>query len=105
MLALNDQNFDKNIDKYRIVLVDFWAPWCAPCKSLDPILRSITNTEKDIKVMSMNIEENPSIASSLGVKSVPTLMLFRQGSCIGSRIGFADKPTILTWVEDLLSSV
>ncbi len=82
------------------VLVDFWAEWCGPCRMLTPILEELSSeiTDKAV-IVKVNIDQNPQIASQLGVRSIPTMILFKGGQAISNMVGVNPKPKIKTWVE------
>ena len=82
------------------VLVDFWAEWCGPCKEIAPILDEIADEMKDkIKVVKINIDENPNIPNKYGIQSIPTMIIFKKGEPISTKIGAAIKSEVKTWIE------
>lgn len=100
----NDQNFDNDILTDDLaVLVDFGAEWCGPCKQLDPILEEIAseNTDK-LKVLKINIDDNPMTPQKFGVRGIPTLMLFNKGKLIDTKVGSLPKTALETWIESNL---
>jgi len=101
---LTDQNFDKEIQDSKIpVLVDFWAQWCGPCVSFAPVLEEFAEQMKDkIKVAKLNIEDNPEVASKMGIRSIPTLLLFKEGKMIATKVGFVTKEVIISWVKEYI---
>jgi thioredoxin 1 len=101
MLPVTDKDFHQEIEKYKgISIVDFWAEWCAPCKVFLPIVRDVSETiEARVKVMSMNIDESPEIPAKLGIRSIPTLMMFRDGKLIETKIGTMQKTALIEWIE------
>lgn len=70
------------------VLVDFWAPWCGPCKRVGPVLEELAQKlEGRLKVAKMNVDENPQIPAQLGIRSIPTLVVYKQGKAVDTRVG------------------
>ncbi|OGY80040.1 MAG: thioredoxin [Candidatus Kerfeldbacteria bacterium RIFCSPHIGHO2_02_FULL_42_14] len=96
-LILTDQNFEKEVIMSQTpVLVDFWAPWCGPCKILGPIVEEVAKEYegKNIKVGKLNVDENPQTASQFGIMSIPTLLIFKDGKVLEQLIGVQDKSKI-----------
>ena len=81
MLTLNESTYKSTLTNNSVVLVDFWAPWCGPCKSVIPLVEAISKEYKDNAVFGkVNIDENSDIAIELGIRSIPTLVLFKNGT-------------------------
>ncbi|MCM8799235.1 MAG: thioredoxin [Candidatus Omnitrophica bacterium] len=102
ILILNDDNFESEVLKSnQIILVDFWAPWCAPCRIIAPIVEEIAKEYKDkIKVAKLNVEDYPSIASRFGIMSIPTLIIFKDGKAVESLIGVVSKNQIISRIKN-----
>lgn len=92
-INVSESDFDQKVVKSSLpVLVDFWAPWCGPCKMAEPVLEELSETYKDKMVIAkVNVDENQNIASKYSVLSIPTTILFKQGKEIGRQVGFAGK--------------
>jgi thioredoxin 1 len=94
-IGLTDSNFASEISKYPIMLVDFWAPWCGPCRMVSPIIEQLSR-EYSGKVAfgKVNVDENQRIATSFGIQSIPTLMIFRNGKAVDVMVGALPKAQI-----------
>lgn len=87
-VTLTEANFQEAVDKYALLVVDLWAPWCGPCKMLGPIIESLAKKRKaDITFGKLNVDDCPSIASKFGVMSIPTLLVFKNGEKIEEFVG------------------
>jgi thioredoxin 1 len=93
LVKLTDSNFDQEVLKAdKPVLVDFWAPWCGPCRTIGPVVENIAETFKDrVKVGKINIDDNPDTAKAYGVMSIPTIALFKGGNVVGTLIGLVPR--------------
>ena len=100
----NDQTFDKDISINDVpVVVDFGAEWCGPCKVLDPILEEIAVENKDkVKIYKMNIDENPMTPQKYGIRGIPTVMIFKNGELIDTKVGRLPKTALETWIQSNL---
>ena len=99
---INQNEFEKEVEKsQKPVIVDFYATWCGPCKMLSPILEEIAETEKDVKILKVDIDENMDLAQKFGIMSVPTLMLFKDGEEYGREIGFKPKEQLKEIIDEL----
>ena len=103
-LQTSDSNFEKDVIASNFpTLVDFWAEWCGPCKQIGPILEEIAEEKKDIlKVVKLNIDENPLTPQKYGVRGIPTLMLFKNGKLIDTQVGSIPKSSLNEWIENSL---
>jgi thioredoxin 1 len=93
LIHVSDENFEQEVLKAdKPSIVDFWAPWCGPCRALSPMVEELAATYKDrIKVAKLNIDDSPLTAEKLGVRSIPTLMLFKDGKLLDTLIGLVPK--------------
>lgn len=87
IVNVSDKNFNQTIQN-GLVLVDFWAPWCGPCRMIAPILEELSRQEgKRVTIAKLNVDENPLTAGKYGVMSIPTLKLFKNGKAVSSVVG------------------
>ena len=102
---INDKDFANEIlsDK-GLVLVDFWAEWCGPCKQLAPVLEQIqTEYEGKVKIFKLNIEESPETPTKYQVRGIPNLLLFKDGEVVDSKVGALPKKVLTDWLESNLA--
>ena len=101
ILNLNQSNFSTIIhNENKLILVDFWAEWCAPCKMLAPILEEISkDLEEKILICKVNLDENQDLASEFSIKSIPTLLLFENGKLKDTKVGLLSKTDLLNWID------
>lgn len=100
-VTVNKDNFDKEVLKSRKpVVVDFWAEWCGPCKMIAPALDEISAEMKgQVKIAKLNIDENPELATQFGVRSIPTLLMFKNGEVSSNMVGAAPKSRLAEWIK------
>lgn len=90
----------KDLIQDELVLVDFFATWCGPCKMLSPILEELSNERSDIKIIKMDVDSCPTLSKEYGIMSVPTLMLFKHGEIVSKEHGFMPKQALETWISN-----
>ena len=97
----NENDFEKEVLKSNLpVIVDFWAEWCGPCKMLTPILEELSNEMKnEINVVKVNLDDNQDLAMKYSIRSIPTLLLFKEGNLIDTKVGLLPKSEIVTWFK------
>tara|TARA_Y100001936_G_scaffold253279_1_gene317019 strand:- start:2460 stop:2783 length:324 start_codon:yes stop_codon:yes gene_type:complete len=102
VIESNDSNFENDVLKSDIpVLVDFWAPWCGPCKAVAPVLEEISIEFKDkIKIIKINVDDNQEYAAKYGIQSIPTLLVFNKGELKNQIIGALPKNEIEKFLLD-----
>ena len=98
---LSGETFGAYIEE-GVVLVDFWAPWCGPCRMLGPMFEELSGEIKGVKFAKVDITENDELAQKFGVMSIPTLVLFKDGEEAGRMMGVVPKEHLKQWVEDKL---
>ncbi|OGB93382.1 MAG: thioredoxin [candidate division NC10 bacterium RIFCSPLOWO2_12_FULL_66_18] len=105
ILTLTDADFDAQVKAQPLIVVDFWAEWCGPCRMVAPVLEELANEYSDrLTVGKVNVDENRQTAARFGVRSIPTLMFFRDGSRADQVIGAHPKATIKAKIDQLLDA-
>ncbi len=98
--AISDASFEQDVLKADgPVLVDFWAEWCGPCKAIGPVLEELAaEMQGKVTIVKLNVDENPVVASKFGIRSIPTLMMFKGGESTATKIGGAPKGQLQQWI-------
>ena len=102
-LELTDGNIKEIINSGKPVVVDFWAEWCGPCRSVAPILDELASIFQDqVRITKINIDENPDTPMKFGVRSIPTLILFKDGKPLKTQVGALPRSALEEWVRGAL---
>ena len=101
-ISVDKENFSTEVlQNDKLVLVDFWAEWCGPCKQIGPILEEISSDyEGKLSVVKVNIDENPITPTNYGVRGIPTLLLFKNAELVSTKVGAFPKLTLLEWIDE-----
>ena len=99
-INVSESNFDEVVLKSELpVLVDFWATWCGPCRMLGPVVASVAKEEEGkVLIAKVNVDENPELAQRFGIRSIPTLMLFKDGIAVNTSLGFIPKDKLKAFI-------
>ncbi len=106
LIDINDSNFDEIVLKSKTpVLIDFWAPWCTPCKMVTPVVEELSNEyEGKVTFGNVNVDETPKIAVKYGIMSIPTLIIFKNGQPVSNIVGYRPKDQIKQSLDAALSA-
>jgi thioredoxin 1 len=100
---ITDSNFQAEVvESATPTLVDFWAPWCGPCRMVSPVLEQIDAERDDVRVVKLNVDDNQQTAAQFGVMSIPTMILFKNGQPIHQIVGAQPKPRIESQLDSVL---
>lgn len=99
-LEITDSNYKEILAESKPVVIDFWAPWCGPCKMIAPVLDQLAQEwEGRVKIVKMNVDENREIPAQFGVRSIPTLVVFKNGQVVANRAGALPKPQLEAFIN------
>lgn len=103
-VKVTDASFQNDVLSATVpVVVDFWAEWCGPCKMIGPSLEEIAKElDGKVKIAKVNVDENPGIAGQLGIRSIPTLMLYKDGKVASQKVGAAPKGELKKWIDSAI---
>ncbi|MDD8023559.1 MAG: thioredoxin [Paracoccaceae bacterium] len=103
-VAVTDATFDEEVRKSSLpVVVDFWAEWCGPCRQIGPSLEELAKQfDGKVKIVKVNVDENPDSPAVLGVRGIPALFLFKDGQVVSNKVGAAPKAALQSWIESVL---
>lgn len=100
VIHLNDADFDSVIESDTPTLVDFWAPWCGPCKAIGPVIEDLaTEYDGKVTIAKMNVDDNPQTPSKFGIRAIPTLILFKSGEVVDQITGSTGKSQLVALIE------
>lgn len=95
----NEENFDTLVSG-DLTVVDFFAEWCGPCKMLGPVLAELASERSEVKFVKMDVDQNPNLAKTYGIMSVPTLILMKKGQIVSKKSGYMPKELLTDWIEE-----
>jgi thioredoxin 1 len=102
VLEVTDDNFKEEVlESKEPVLVDFWASWCGPCQAMGPILEETASELNGVKVVKVNVDENPQSSSNYGVMSIPTLLVFKDGEVVDQMVGLQSKDSLISKLSQI----
>ena len=100
-ITSTDETFNKIISENKLVLVDFWAPWCTPCKQIAPILEEISDEmSNEVVIAKLNIDEEVNTGTKFGIRGIPTMLLFKSGELKATKVGATTKSNIVSWIKE-----
>ena len=101
--AVSDSEYENSVNDNEWVLVDFWAPWCGPCKAIAPVLEQVAS-EREILIAKVDTDSNPANAGKLGVRGIHALFLYHNGKVVSKQSGAMPKPALLSWIDQHMTA-
>ena len=101
-IHVTDDSFDKEVRQSELpVIVDFWAEWCGPCKQIGPALEELSDEYAGkIKIVKVNVDDNPNSPAQMGVRGIPALFMFKDGEIVSNKVGAAPKASLKSWIDE-----
>lgn len=101
-LEFTEENFESlAVKSDKLVMIDFWAEWCGPCKQIGPALEELSaEMDGKVKIVKVNVDENPDSPAKMGVRGIPALFLFKDGEVVSNKTGVAPKAALQSWIEE-----
>ena len=100
---ITDNEYDTAVAEQEWVLVDFWAPWCGPCKAIAPVLEQVAQ-ERDILIAKLDTEANQMTPGKMGIRAIPSLFIYHNGALVAQKIGGVSRPQLLQWIDETMSA-
>ena len=102
VITITEENFEEQVAASAVpVLVDFWAPWCGPCRMLSPVIDELAEEETAVKFCKINVDEEPGLAAQFGVNTIPTLLFCKDGALTGRTVGFRPKAELKKLIDEI----
>jgi len=95
-----DDTFETLLKEHKILLNDFWAPWCSPCTQIAPTLEEISEEMKEVTIAKHNIDDEPNLPTKYGVRGIPTMLLFKDGELKATKVGATSKTDLVSWLKE-----